>query len=140
MKFLLDTHIWLWSLLTPEKLAPHIADSLKQTQHELFLSPITVWETLILVEKGRISLDLPPQKWVWQALHKSPVQELPLTHEIALKSRAIELYHEDPAARFIAATAWAYNFILVTEDRFLKRASQITVLSSDIPLIPDVET
>lgn len=128
MRCLLDTHIWLWSLLDPKKLAPHLLDVLKNPKNGLFISPITVWETLILAEKGRLTLQWPPTKWVQKALHESPVQEIPLTHEIALKSRAITLPHEDPADRFIAATAWEYNLILLTEDRFLKKAPHIRTL------------
>lgn len=128
MRCLLDTHIWLWSLLEPKKLAPLLIDVLKNPQNELFISPITVWETLILAEKGRLTLQLSPVEWVKEALQKSPVQEVPLTHSIALKSREITLPHEDPADRFIAATAWEYNLILLTEDRFLKKAPHIRTL------------
>ena len=56
MKFLLDTHIWLWSLLEPEQLSDNTRDVLKDDRNTLFLSPITVWETLILAEKNRIPL------------------------------------------------------------------------------------
>ena len=61
MKFLLDTHIWLWSLLEPEKLSDDTRDVLKNEQNTLFLSPITVWETLILAEKNRIRLNQAPE-------------------------------------------------------------------------------
>jgi PIN domain nuclease of toxin-antitoxin system len=90
MRCLLDTHIWLWSLLEPKKLAPFLLDVLKNPQNELFISPITVWEALILAEKGRLTLQLTPVEWVKEALQKSPVQEVPLTHSIALKSREMK--------------------------------------------------
>lgn len=131
MKYLLDTHIWLWSLLEPSKLARNIQDVLRNRSHAFFISPITVWETLILAEKGRITLHLPPDEWIQAALTKSPVQEISLTHAIAIKSRLLTLPHEDPADRFIAATAWEHNLILITEDRFLKTLSHIRILSSD---------
>ncbi len=53
MKYLLDTHIWLWSLLEPDKLDADVVKILENTDNELFISPITVWETLILAEKKR---------------------------------------------------------------------------------------
>ena len=100
---------------------------LQDSQHRLFLSPITIWETLLLAEKKRIALSKPPLEWVREALAKSPVQEAPLTHEIAIKSRAIRLPHEDPADRFIAATALEYEFTLITEDSYLKQSVQISI-------------
>ncbi len=128
MRFLLDTHIWLWSLLEPAKVPQNIRDVLEDSYNEFFLSPITVWETLVLAEKNRITLDCAPEKWVVKALKNSPVQEVPLTHPIAMKSRAIVLPHEDPADRFIAATAWEYDLTLITVDRHLRNSPQIKVL------------
>lgn len=125
MKYLLDTHIWLWSLLTPERLRASVVQVLEDEENEWFISPITVWETLVLAAKGRIELLPSPDAWIVAALERSPVQEAPLSHAIALKSRAIELPHQDPADRFIAATAWEYDLILITEDEKLKGAPHI---------------
>jgi PIN domain nuclease of toxin-antitoxin system len=60
-----------------------------------------------------------------EALERSPVKETPLSHAIAIKSRAIALPHQDPADRFIAATAWEHDLILITEDEKLQSAAQI---------------
>ncbi len=125
MKYPLDTHIWLWSLLEPDKLDENIVKVLENKDNELFISPITVWETLILAEKGRIELLPSPSEWINEALKCSPVKEVQLSSSIAIKSRCIELPHKDPADRFIAATAWENDFILITEDEKLKESKQI---------------
>jgi len=130
MKYLLDTHIWLWSLLAPEKLRSAIVQVLEDKENELFISPITVWETLVLAEKGRIELTPSPNEWIIEALKRSPVKEAALSHNIAIKSRCTELPHQDPADRFIAATAWENDFILITEDEKLKGATQIKLLKA----------
>jgi PIN domain nuclease of toxin-antitoxin system len=57
VRLLQDTHIWLWSLLEPDRLARRVAEELEKPDNELWLSPVSVWEFLILVEKGRVSLD-----------------------------------------------------------------------------------
>jgi PIN domain nuclease of toxin-antitoxin system len=59
----------------------------------------------------------------------SPVQEASLSHSIAVKSRIIGLPHKDPADRFIAATAWENDLILITEDEKLKESKQIKVFN-----------
>ena len=127
MKLLLDTHIWLWSLLQPDRLGKDMTEALENKENELFISPITIWETMILAEKGRIVLDLSPKDWIKEALEQSPVKEAKLSHEIAVRSRLIELPHKDPADRFIAATAWEYDLRLMTVDEKIKKAEQIMI-------------
>ena len=48
MGLLLDTHIWLWSLLDPDRLGDTTTHALRSREHELLLSPISVWEALLL--------------------------------------------------------------------------------------------
>lgn len=130
MSLLLDTHIWLWSLLEPERLS---ADGLEAigapgTQHHL--SPVSVWEAMILVEKGRIAVEEEAASWLREALASSPVVEAPLTFEVAVASGAIDVPHRDPADRFIAATAKVYGLTLATADRRLLRCRDIETLSA----------
>ncbi len=129
MNYLLDTHIWLWSLIDPDKLNDTIVHVLENRDNELFISPITVWETLVLAEKGKIELRPSPNKWIKEALKLSPVKEASLTSAIAMKSRLIDLPYKDPADRFIAATAWENDFILITEDEKMKESNQIKILT-----------
>ncbi|MEO1186558.1 MAG: PIN domain-containing protein, partial [Cyanobacteria bacterium J06636_27] len=56
MKLLLDTHIWLWYLLGDKRLSTQLQFAIAEEKTELWLSPISIWETLILAEKGRIFL------------------------------------------------------------------------------------
>jgi PIN domain nuclease of toxin-antitoxin system len=130
MKYLLDTHIWLWSLLEPERLGKSIIQVLADQKNELFISPISIWETLLLAERGKIQVVPTPLEWVHEALRRSPVREVPLSISIAVRSRVIELPHQDPADRFIAATALEHDLILITEDGKLKESQQIKLFSS----------
>ena len=128
MKLLLDTHIWLWMLLEPERLAPEVADHLRDAGNELWLSPISVWEAILLAEKGRVALDLGPVEGIRDALKAVPVREAALNREVALASRMIHLPHQDPADRFIAATAKVYELTLVTQDPRLMEWEEFDVL------------
>ena len=128
MRLLLDTHIWLWSLLEPSRLRGTVKRALGREDSELWLSPISVWEALILVERGRVILTQDPNDWINEALAKVPVREAPLTHEIAIESRRIEIPHGDPADRFLAGTAKILNLTLVTADVNLLRCKSIALL------------
>ncbi|MDW7710875.1 MAG: type II toxin-antitoxin system VapC family toxin [Deferrisomatales bacterium] len=131
MRLLLDTHVFLWSLLEPERLSPVVAAALEAPENERWLSPVSVWETLLLAEKGRVVLKPDGPQWVRRALRKVPFREAPLTSDVALRSRAIELPHQDPADRFLAATAVVYDLNLVTVDpRLLGVPTLKTLLST----------
>ena len=121
MKLLLDTHIWLWSLLEPSKLSGRVARALESKRNELWLSPISTWELLILYEKGHVVLREDIASWVVKALTTVPLHEAPITHEVSLETRNIRLPHRDPADRFLAATAKVFELTLVTADERLMR-------------------
>jgi PIN domain nuclease of toxin-antitoxin system len=58
VKLLLDTHIWLWYALGGYQLSDNLSILIASDTTELWLSPISIWEVLLLAEKGRISLQL----------------------------------------------------------------------------------
>lgn len=129
VKLLLDTHIWIWYLLGNKRLSPQLQTTIAATKTELWLSPISIWETLLLAEKGRLSLQPNPVAWVDLALNTLEIHEAPLNRHIAILSRQIELAHQDPSDRFIAATAVYHQLTLATVDTNLTSASWLQTLS-----------
>lgn len=119
MNLLLDTHIWLWSLLEPERLTKRVARELEKEDAQLWLSPISIWELVTLVDRGRVRLDSAPDAWVKAALRRVPFREATVTHEVALETRNVKLTHRDPADRFLVATARVFDLKLVTADERL---------------------
>ncbi len=130
MRALLDTHIWLWSQLEPDRLGSSVRRKLDDAATELWLSPVSVWETLLLAEKGRISLAPSPAAWVEARLMEIPMREAVLDRRVALASRRVELAHDDPADRFLAATAAVYDLVLVTADSRLMGCPSMQVLAN----------
>lgn len=129
MNLLLDTHIWLWGALDPSRLTQRVSRALEDPQNELWLSPMSVWETLVLARKKRIVLGPTPEEWTRRALRELPLREAPISHEVAIRSEAIKLGHDDPADRFLVATALVYELTLVTADRRLVRSRQVAILA-----------
>ena len=121
MNLLLDTHIWLWSLTAPDRLTRRVAGALTDGSNQLWLSPISIWEFLLLAERGRVRIQggMAPSAWIEAALLSAPMYDAPLNREVAVRSRSVRLSHEDPADRFLAATADVYELTLVTADEHL---------------------
>jgi len=120
-EYLLDTHVWLWSLLEPDRLRKKTRALLSAPTSTLWLSPISVWETTLLVERGKLELDTDARRWVQDAIAASGIAEAPVNHEVVLQSRELKLKHDDAVDRLIAATASVYQFTLVTADERLLR-------------------
>lgn len=130
MRLLLDTHVWLWSLIAPDHLERRVRSRLERAKGGVWLSPISVWELLVLAERGRLRLDAEPRAWVREALERAPLEEAVLNHEVALRSREVALPHPDPADRFLVATALVYDLTLVTADDTLIEAKACPILAN----------
>ena len=130
MKLLLDTHVLLWSLLEPSKLTDAVAKELESQANELWISPISTWEIMILVEKRSVILDAYPEAWLREVFKTIPFKEAPINHEVAIRSRTLGLSHQDPADRFLAASAVVYELTLVTADERLIESDEYTVLAN----------
>ncbi|MBZ5554217.1 MAG: type II toxin-antitoxin system VapC family toxin [Acidobacteriia bacterium] len=128
MKLLLDTHIWIWSLADPVRLKARVLKALENPANEKWISPISIWELMVLVGKGRIRLNADVEEWIAQALQTAPVREAPLTTEVVLATRNIHLPHRDPADGFLAATAKVFGLTLVTADARLLATKGISFL------------
>jgi PIN domain nuclease of toxin-antitoxin system len=130
MKLLLDTHIWLWSLGEPHRLSRRVAKELDDRQNELWLSPISMWEAFLLFRKKRIQIAPDFATWLAASLSALPVIEAPLTFEVARTMPTLDMPHDDPADRFLAATAKAFGLTLITADRNLIKTEGVSVLAN----------
>jgi PIN domain nuclease of toxin-antitoxin system len=128
MNLLLDTHIWIWNDLEPWKITSEINRELASPDNQLWLSPVSVWETGVLLEKRRISLKQDFRQWVEESVTALQLQEAVLTWEVAHELRFTQLSHRDPADRFLVATAKVYDLTLVTADERLLSVPGLTVL------------
>lgn len=123
-KLLLDTHVLLWSVLEPARLSGDAKKQLEDPAFELWLSPISTWEIMVLSEKGRIALGTSPEVFMQMVFSSTPLREAPLTHQVAIESRRLALPHQDPADRFIAASAKVFGLTLATADKRLLDAAR----------------
>jgi len=129
VKLLLDTHIWLWYALGDPKLSNSLRLTIGSDTTELWLSSISIWEVLLLTERGRISLQSNTTDWIDQSIKLLAIYEAPVNRHIAVLSRQIDLPHQDPADRFIAATAVYHQIPLATIDGNLTAASWLLTIS-----------
>lgn len=127
MNVLLDTHVWLWYHLGAKQLEDEHKKVIENKNVAIWLSPISVWETHLLIERGRLPVKASPAAWIKLALSALQTGEARLSNSIAIRSRLLNL-HDDPADRFIAATAIELNYKLATSDRRLRGYSELNCI------------
>jgi PIN domain nuclease of toxin-antitoxin system len=130
MKLLLDTHIWIWSDVEAHKLSSEVTRELTNPENEIYLSAVSVWEAILLLEKKRVRLNKDFGKWFKKSKLELGLIELPLSWEIAHEIRYTVLGYRDPGDRFLVATAKVYDLTLVTADERLTRVQGLKVLAN----------
>lgn len=119
---LLDTHVLIWLSKDAPAVGKHsrVAYDLSITIGDVAISVVSYWELGMLVAKGCLEAAHAPAHYR-QQIKETAITELPLTGDIAILASNLEALHDDPADRFIAATAIAHGATLMTADRTLLR-------------------
>jgi PIN domain nuclease of toxin-antitoxin system len=116
---ILDTHIWVWWVLDVARLTPNHSRAI--TEHEsngLGVSIISCWEVALLEARGRLSLPLPVEEWLANALAYPGIRLLDLSPRIVVEATHLPGdFHRDPADQIIVATARALDWPLMTADQ-----------------------
>jgi PIN domain nuclease of toxin-antitoxin system len=85
---------------------------------------------MLLHRKGRLKVPEGLSTWVRRALTVMPFTEAPFTFDVAEAISTVNLPHADPADLFLAGSAKAFGLTLVTSDRNLLRAKEISVMEN----------
>jgi PIN domain nuclease of toxin-antitoxin system len=125
LKYLLDTHAFLWAATDEERLSIKAARAIATTPYEqLAISDVTLQEVGLLLHSGRISFSGSPAALLGSLLHY--VSVLPITLEIALAAPILALPHGDQFDRIITATAKVHRLPLVTNDANIADSAIVT--------------
>lgn len=119
-KILLDTHVWLWAMAGSSRLSKGFALNFEKLlkQKRVLISPMSIWEIGMLVDKGRIELDIDVLEWVNQALGIPGIKLCPMEPRMIIQSTRLSgEMHGDPVDRLLVATAYEQNAVLVTCDQ-----------------------
>lgn len=117
----LDTHTWVWWVDDDPRLSD-VARSAIESDAEIAVSSISVWELATLERLGRLRLLPDMRTWVRRALAHRDISQHDVTSEVALVAGSLlPPFPGDPADRIIYATALANDATLVSADRRMAR-------------------
>ena len=112
MKILLDTHIFLWMLTSPERLNDKRRYELETPANEVFLSAMSIAELMIKHAIGKIQVEFDPLEMA----KEMRLEILSFYGDHAMLLGKMPLHHKDPFNRMIIAQAIVNRLPLMSDD------------------------
>lgn len=118
MKYLLDTHTFLWFVNDSQHLSLE-AKNLIESDVDLLLSVVSLWEIAIKASLGKLTLPGDYDKFIPQQLALNDVETLPITLPHLNVVATLPFHHRDPFDRLLVAQAMVENIPIVSADSSL---------------------
>jgi PIN domain nuclease of toxin-antitoxin system len=120
MKYLVDTHILLWSFIEPEKLSENIKIILLDEDNEIYYSPISLWEISIKYSLKKLDLKgITPEEF-YEELRNSYYECKETQNNYIITNYHLPFLHKDPFDRFLIWEAMKNDFVLITVDELIE--------------------
>ncbi|MBC8041291.1 MAG: type II toxin-antitoxin system VapC family toxin [Opitutaceae bacterium] len=123
MKILADSHVLLWWLDDPTRIALPARAAIADPANLVFFSAASIWEIGLKASKGKLRIDGD----IVTVLQADGFEPLPITMAHAARSLTLPDTHGDPFDRMLIAQALADGLLLVTRDRL--------ILQYDVPTL-----
>jgi PIN domain nuclease of toxin-antitoxin system len=121
MRYLLDTNVWLWSVLEPERLSRSGLEIFADLAQEMFLSAASAWEIAIKSASGKLRLPEPAATYVPRRTAEQGIRPLEISHHHALAVSQLPPHHRDPFDRLLIAQASLESMVLISSDPIFER-------------------
>jgi PIN domain nuclease of toxin-antitoxin system len=115
MKFLLDTHLLLWTAGDPKRLSAKARKLINEPASELFFSAASLWEIAVKSGLGRDDFKV-DARLLRRGLLDNGYSELPIGSEHAVAIDSLPPIHKDPFDRMLVAQAMVEGITLLTSD------------------------
>ena len=127
MKFLLDTHVFLWFLGGDARLPIPWRDTIRQPDHEVYASVVSLWETIVKYRLGKLPLPEPPERYLPTQRERHRIAKLPLDEASVRQLATLPPIHRDPFDRMLICQAMEHTLTIITVDE-LFRAYPVPIL------------
>ena len=118
MKYLLDTHTFIWSIMDSSKLSEKVRTIIENPNNEIFVSGITFWEIAIKTQIGKMKFEN------FNILHLPNIATqygfsifTPSAYDyVTYNELSLVESHKDPFDRMLIHSALKNNLILLSKD------------------------
>jgi PIN domain nuclease of toxin-antitoxin system len=123
MKILLDTHIFLWFISGDRRLSADIRDVIRSTDNEVYLSVVSVWESIIKYQLGKLPLPEPPETYLSRQRDLHQILSLSVDEKSVAQLARLPLLHRDPFDRMLICQALQNELAIATVDAAIRAYS-----------------
>lgn len=115
MKYLIDTHTFIWFLKGSEDLSEGSRKIIENEKNEIFISIVSLWEISIKVALGKLKM-LAPYETLISEVYKANMLIISIDFSHTVVQSKLPFFHKDPFDRLIASQALAENMNLLSND------------------------
>lgn len=116
MRFLLDTHVFLWFISGDKHLPDDWRDSIRDSENDVYLSVASLWEAIIKYQLGKLPLPQPPETYLPTQRKRHRISSLPLDEASVSHLAQLPSIHRDPFDRILICQAIMYSLTIITVD------------------------
>jgi PIN domain nuclease of toxin-antitoxin system len=116
MKYLLDTHIFLWFISGDKQLPGEYRDIIRNPANEVFLSAVSLWEAIVKYQLGKLPLPQPPENYLPVQRERHQISSLGLDEASVAQLVNLPSIHRDPFDRMLVCQALAHELTLISVD------------------------
>lgn len=116
MRLLLDTHIFLWYITGDRRLGDRIRDAISDPKNDVYLSVISLWESIVKHKLGKLPLPGSPETYLPEQRERHMVSSLELDKASVANLASLPPIHRDPFDRMLVSQAIQHDLTIVTVD------------------------
>ena len=117
MKYLLDTHVYLWWLNDDKKLSPSVRKIIENSNNIILVSAVSFWEISIKLQIKKLPLKTP----FYSLYDNLQFTLLSMNMEHIFCFHTLPLFHKDPFDRMLIAQAKIENCTIISNDSKMKQ-------------------
>ena len=121
MKYLLDTHAFLWFVLDDKRISTKAKSIIKDSKNEIYFSAASAWEIAIKTKLDRLKIKGDLESFIIEQLSTNNFVPLSITISHSLYTERLPQFHKDPFDRIIIAQSKIENMSLISKDKNIKK-------------------
>lgn len=116
MRLLLDTHVAIWALVSPDLIPDRIADLIADPENDIYVSAASIWEIGIKFALGKPSAPPFSARDAISYFTEAGFISLPVIAAHAAAVEELPPIHADPFDRILIAQAFSEPLRLISHD------------------------
>jgi PIN domain nuclease of toxin-antitoxin system len=123
VKYLLDTHAFLWFVSEDNRLSSKAQSIIINSQNEVYFSAVSAWEISIKIRLGRLTIEEDLEPFIIKQLAENNFSTLSITIFHSIYTSKLPNIHKDPFDRMIVAQAQVEDLSIISKDKNIKKYS-----------------